>query len=132
MPGKFWIVMLEKDREGYLDWSCEKWRSITKIQGGQDYIKTIKGRKAPWMCRIFRRNCLLKHVVEGNVERWGKVTRSLRRRHKPLLDDTKETRGYWKLNEETLHRHLWRTCFRWGYGPVVREADECMMSSLKQ
>jgi hypothetical protein len=28
-PGKFWNVVLEKDGEDQLDWSCEKWRSAT-------------------------------------------------------------------------------------------------------
>ena len=27
--GKFWNVVLEKDREDQLDRSCEKWRSVT-------------------------------------------------------------------------------------------------------
>jgi hypothetical protein len=28
-PVKFWNVALEKDGEDQLDWSCEKWLSIT-------------------------------------------------------------------------------------------------------
>jgi hypothetical protein len=28
---------------------------------------------------------------------------------------------YWKLKEEALERTLWRSCFRRGYGPVVRQ-----------
>ena len=31
------------------------------------------------------------------------------RRRKQLLDDAKETRGYWKLKEEALARTSWRT-----------------------
>jgi hypothetical protein len=54
-----------------------------------------------------RRNCLLKHVIEGNIE----VTRGRRSRHKQLVDDLQETRGYWNLKEEALDRAVWRTCF---------------------
>ena len=36
-PGKFWNVVLEKDGEDQLDWSCEKWRSVTESQGGEEY-----------------------------------------------------------------------------------------------
>jgi hypothetical protein len=54
-----------------------------------------------------RRNCLLKHVIEGNI----KVTGRRRRRHKQLVDDLTETRGYWDLKEEALDRAVWRTCF---------------------
>jgi hypothetical protein len=32
---KFWNVVLEKVGDDQLDRSCEKWRSITKIQGGE-------------------------------------------------------------------------------------------------
>ena len=49
-----------------------------------------------------RRNCLLKHVIEGKVEGRIKVTGKRRRRRKQILDDLKEKRGYWKLKEEAL------------------------------
>jgi len=41
-------------------------------------------------------------------------------RSKRLLDDLKETRGYWTLKEEAPDRTLWRTGFGRGCGPVVR------------
>jgi hypothetical protein len=37
------------------------------------------------------------------------------RRRKQLLDDVKEKRGYWKLEEKALGRTLWRTRFGRGY-----------------
>jgi hypothetical protein len=43
------------------------------------------------------------------------------RRRKQLLDDLKETKRYWKLEEDALDRTLWTTRFRRGYGPVVRQ-----------
>jgi hypothetical protein len=46
------------------------------------------------------------------------------RRRKQLLDDLKEKRRYWKLKEEALDRHQWRTRFGRGYGPVVRQTTE--------
>ena len=45
-------------------------------------------------------------------------------RCKQLLNDLEEKRGYWKLNEEALDRTVWRTRFRRGYGPVVRQTTE--------
>jgi hypothetical protein len=47
-----------------------------------------------------------------------------RGRLKQLLDDLKETRGYWKLKEEALARSLWRTRLGRGYGRVVRQATD--------
>jgi hypothetical protein len=37
ITGNFWNVVLEKDVEDQLDWSCEKWRNITKRQTGEKY-----------------------------------------------------------------------------------------------
>jgi hypothetical protein len=44
------------------------------------------------------------------------------------MDDLKEKRQYWQLKEEALDRTLWRTRFGRGYGPVVRQTKEWMLS----
>jgi hypothetical protein len=46
------------------------------------------------------------------------------RRHRKLLDDLKERRGYFHLKEEALDRTTWRACFRRGFGPVVRQTTK--------
>jgi len=51
-------------------------------------------------------------MIEGMVKR--------ERRRKQLLDDLRETRGYWKMEEETLGRRLWRTRF----GAVLEQTAE--------
>jgi len=61
-----------------------------------------------------------KHVIEGNIEGMIEVKGRRRRRGKQLLDDRKETRGYWKLEEDVIDRILWRTRSGRGCGPVVR------------
>jgi hypothetical protein len=43
------------------------------------------------------------------------------RRRKQLLDDPKEARRYWKLQEEAQDRIFWRSQFERGYGPVARQ-----------
>jgi len=35
-------MVLEKDGEEQLDWLCEKWKSITKHQGGEEYPTNSK------------------------------------------------------------------------------------------
>jgi len=47
--------------------------------------------------------------------------RKTQRRRKQLLDDLKETRGYWKLYEEALDRNVCRSRFGRDYGPVIRQ-----------
>jgi hypothetical protein len=43
---------------------------------------------------------------------------------KQLLDVIKENRGYYKLKDEALARTVWRTGYRRGYGPVLRQTNE--------
>jgi hypothetical protein len=46
----------------------------------------MKRRKANWIGHILRRNCLLKHVIEGKLERRIEMMGRRRRRRKQLLD----------------------------------------------
>ena len=46
--------------------------------------------------------------------------RKLGRRRKQLLNEFKERRRYWKLNEETVDHTLWGTRFGRGCGTVAR------------
>jgi hypothetical protein len=92
-----------------------------RVKEERNIVHTIKRMKANWIGHILRRNCLLKHVIEGKLEGRIEVTVRRGRRRKQLLDDLKEKRRYWKLKEEALDLTLWRTCFGRGYGPVVRQ-----------
>ena len=64
--------------------------------------QTIKRRKVNWIGHILRRNCLLRQVIEENIERRIEVTGRGERRCKQLVDDIKEKTGYCKLKEEAL------------------------------
>jgi hypothetical protein len=97
---------------------------LHRVKEEKNILHTIKRRMANWIGHILRRNCLLRHVVERKTEGTIEVTGRRERRRKQLLDDLKETRGYWKLKEGTLDRTLWRTRFGRGYGPVVRQTTE--------
>jgi hypothetical protein len=48
------------------------------------------------------------------------------KRRKQLLDDHKETGGYYKLEENALDRTLWGTRFGIGYGPAAKK--DCAMN----
>jgi hypothetical protein len=93
---------------------------LHRVKEEMNILHTIQRRKANWIGHILRRNCLLKHVVEGKIEGRIEVTGNRGRRRKQLLDDLKETTSYWKLSEEALDRTLWRT----RYEPVVRQTTE--------
>jgi hypothetical protein len=53
--------------------------------------------------------------MEGKLKRVGR-----RRRRKQLLNDFKEKRRYWNVEEDDVDRTLCRISFGKGYEPVVR------------
>jgi hypothetical protein len=60
---------------------------------------TIQRRKANWIGHVLHRNCLLTHVIEGEIKGRMEVTEGRGRRPKQLLDGRQEKRGYYKLKE---------------------------------
>jgi hypothetical protein len=58
---------------------------LQKFKEDRNILITIKRRKANRIGHILRRNCLLKHVIEGRIE--GNRRRGNRR--KQLLEDIK-------------------------------------------
>ena len=83
----------------------------------RNVFHAIKWRKANWIGHILGRNCLLKHVTEGKMER----TERRGRRRKHLLNGLKETRRYNRLKEEALDRTLWTRFWR-SYKHLVRHS----------
>jgi hypothetical protein len=59
-------------------------------------LRTVSRRKANRIGHAFRRNLLLKHVIEGKVE----GTRRRGRRRKQLLDDLKEKMRSWNVRRK--------------------------------
>jgi hypothetical protein len=82
---------------------------LHRVTQARVIIHAMKRRKSNWSDHILRRNCLLKHISKGKVEREIKVTWRQRRRRKQLLDNLEETAGYWKQKEGALDCILWRT-----------------------
>jgi len=80
-------------------------------------LHTVTGRETNWIGHNWGRNCLLKHVIKGKIER---RSGRLGRRGGQLLNDLKEKRGYWKMKGEALYRSLWRTRSGRVCGPAVR------------
>jgi len=79
------------------------------IEPKRNILSTIKRRKANSTGYILCRNCLLKHVIEGQVEGRIEVTGRRQRTCKELLNDLKEMRGYCKLQDEVLFCNMWTT-----------------------
>jgi hypothetical protein len=58
---------------------------LHRVKEDRNIVHTIKRRKANWIGHILRRNCLLKHVIEGKLE--GRIQ---------MTEDEEEgVSGYW-------------------------------------
>jgi hypothetical protein len=78
-------------------------------------VHEIRKRKANGISHILHRNCLLKQVIEGKIKGEMEVTRIRGRRHRKLLDDLKDRRGYSHLKEEALDCIMWMNRFGGGF-----------------
>jgi hypothetical protein len=101
---------------------------LLRVKAQRNILHEIHKRKANWISHFLRRNCILHRVTEGKIQRGIEVT-GRQGRHRKLLDDLKERRGYSHLKEEALDRTMWRAVFGRGFGPVVRGTSQ-MKSSL--
>ena len=89
-----------------------------RVKEQRNILCEISKRKANWIGHILCRNCLLQRVIEGKIKGRIEVTG---RRHRKLLDDLKDRRGYSHLKEEALDRTMRRARFGRGFGTVVRQ-----------
>jgi hypothetical protein len=84
---------------------------LHRVKKERNILHAAKRRKANWIGHILRRNCLLKHVIDGKVEGRIEVTGRRGGRRKQLVYDLKEKRRYRNLKDEALDRTVWRTRF---------------------
>lgn len=79
---------------------------LQTVREERNMLHAMKRRKADWIGRILRSNCLLQHTVEGRIEGRTVVLGRRGKRRKQLLCDLKQTRGYWNLKKEAVDRTL--------------------------
>jgi hypothetical protein len=69
----------------------ERWRSVSpyQVRNGvvlrgvkveRNILQILNRRKTTWIGHILRKNCLLKHVIEGNIEGRIQIIKSRGRR----------------------------------------------------
>jgi len=42
---------------------------LHRVREDSNILHTVKRRKAKWIGHILSRNCLLKHIIEGKIDR---------------------------------------------------------------
>ena len=67
---------------------------LLRVNEQRNTLHEIRKRKANWIGRILRRNCLLQQVIEGKIKGQIEVSRRRGRRRKKLLDYFKDRRRY--------------------------------------
>jgi hypothetical protein len=97
---------------------------LLRVKDQRNILNEISKRTAKWIGHILRRNCILRPVIEGKIKGGIEVTGRRGRRHRKLLDDLKERRGYSHLKEEDLDRTMWKARFGRGFEPVVRQSTK--------
>jgi hypothetical protein len=97
---------------------------LLRVKEQRNMLHEIRKWKANWIGHILRRNCLLQRVIEGKIQGGIEVTGRQRRRHRKLLDDLKEGRGYSHLKEEALDHTMWRAGFGRGFRHIVRQTTK--------
>ena len=53
---------------------------LHKVKEDRNILHTVTRRKFNWIGHIWRRNCLLKHVIEGKIE--GRIEGAVKTRAK--------------------------------------------------
>jgi hypothetical protein len=98
---------------------------LKRVKEEINVIQRIKRKKADWIGHLLRRNCLLKHFIEGNKEIMIEVTGRQRRRSKQLLCDLKENRRILEVERGSTRSHsvensLWKKVY------ICHKADNIM------
>ena len=81
--GNVRLVALEKDGENQLNRLCEKWRKFQEERNG---LHILNNRNVNWICYVLRRNYLIKHFIELNIEGRTSGTERQEIPYKQLLD----------------------------------------------
>jgi hypothetical protein len=97
---------------------------LLRVNEQRNILHEISKQKANPIGNILHRNCLLQHVIEGQLNGGIGVTGRRGRKPRELLDVLKERRGYSRPNEEALDRTRWRSRFGRVFGPVVRKTTK--------
>jgi hypothetical protein len=84
---------------------------LLRVKKQRDMLHEISKWKANWIGHILLRNCLLQHVIEGNIKGGIEVTGRRGKGRRKLLGGLKESRGYSHLKKEAVRRTIWRARF---------------------
>ena len=61
---------------------------LRSVNEERNILHTVTRKKTNWIGHSWRRNCFIKHVIDGKMEGLMEVTgRQRRRRRKQLVDD---------------------------------------------
>jgi hypothetical protein len=59
---------------------------LYRVKVERNIVRTIQRKKVSWVCHILCRICLIKHIIEGKIERGLEVTERQGKIRKQLLE----------------------------------------------
>jgi hypothetical protein len=95
---------------------------LHRVKEERNILHTIKRREANWIGHILRRNCLLKHVIEGKLEGRIEMTGRRGRRRKQLLDDLEGKEKILEIERGSTRSHPVENLM-WKMLQTCRKAD---------
>jgi len=89
IPRKFWNVLW---RRMEISWTVrvKNGEVLHRVKMERHIVHTVKWKNTNWIDHILRRNCLLKHIIKGQIEGSVEVTGRRGRRNKQILYVLKE------------------------------------------
>ena len=127
MLWKFWNVVLGggwRRSVGLIVWRTKKCYMEASLQ-------TVKRRKATWIGHIWRTNCLLKHVIEGQIEGRENEERKQTATGWPWGKERILEIGRGNTRSHCLENSLWKrqsTCHKTDY----RNNEDTLMSQFRR
>jgi hypothetical protein len=102
-----WILQ-QLDQKCLESFEMWYWRRMEKtgFKEERNALHNIKRRKANWTGHILRKNCLLEHVIEGEIEGRIEVMGRRVRRRQQLLENLDESRGYRKFKKGNIKSYF--------------------------
>jgi len=87
-------------------------KGLHRVRKGRNIIHRIKRRKGKWIGHIFRRNCLLKHVIKWKIKESLEVTGRQGTRCKQPLDDLKGIEVGSTVSQ-SMENYLWKRIWKY-------------------
>jgi hypothetical protein len=105
---------------------------LHRVKDKRNILCTVTRRKSQWIGLMLHRNCFLKHVIEGTIDGRIEVEGRRGRRRKQILNDRKETSGYWNWKKKHWFALCGELALEDAMDLLVRQTTEWMNERINE